>query len=69
MAQPASGGQASALASRFKSSTYLSMRIEDPVSKRGGLKLGTAFLSRWILAGDLEQNLYFEMASSALTKI
>jgi len=30
------------------------MRVEDPVNKRGGLKLGPAFLSRWILAGDLE---------------
>jgi hypothetical protein len=33
---------------RFKSSTYLSMRIEDSVSSRGGLKLGSAFLSRLV---------------------
>jgi hypothetical protein len=32
------------------------MRVEDPVNKRGGLKLGSALI--------LNQNLYFEMASS-----
>jgi hypothetical protein len=31
------------------------MRVEDPVSKRDGLKLGIALI--------LNQNLYFEMAS------
>jgi len=45
--------------SRFKSSTYLSMRVEDPVNKRGGLKLGPAFLFRWVLAGDLEPKSLF----------
>jgi len=30
------------------------MRVEDPVNSRGGLNLGPASLSRWILAGDLE---------------
>jgi len=35
------------------------MRVEDPVNKRGGLKLSTAFLSRWILAGDLEPKSLF----------
>jgi hypothetical protein len=35
------------------------MRVEDPVSRRGGLKLGSAFLSRWFLAGDLEQKSLF----------
>jgi hypothetical protein len=35
------------------------MRVEDPVNKRGGLKLGSAFLSRWILAGDLEPKSLF----------
>jgi len=46
------------LESRFKSSTYLSMRVEDPV-RRGGLKLGSAFLSRWVLAGDFEPKSLF----------
>jgi len=59
LAQPARGGQASALESRFKSATYLSMRVEDPVNKRGGLKFGSAFLSRWVLAGDLEPKSLF----------
>ena len=40
---------------RFKSSTYLSMRVEDPVNNRGGLKLGSALI--------FNQNLYFEIAS------
>jgi len=31
------------------------MRVEDPVSRRDGLKLGSALI--------LNQNLYFEMAS------
>jgi len=44
---------------RFKSSTYLSMRVEDPVNRRGGLKLGSAFLSRWVLAGELETKSLF----------
>jgi hypothetical protein len=35
------------------------MRVEDPVNSRGGLKLGSAFLSRWILAGDLEPKSLF----------
>jgi hypothetical protein len=35
------------------------MRVEDPVSRRGGLNLGSAFLSRWILAGDIEPKSYF----------
>jgi hypothetical protein len=38
----------SALKPRFKSSTYLSMRVEDPVNSRGGLKFGSAFLSRLV---------------------
>jgi len=38
--------------------TY-SMRVEDPVNRRGGLKLGSAFLSRWVLAGDLEPKSLF----------
>jgi hypothetical protein len=57
--QPARGRQASALKPRFKSSTYLSMRVEDPVNRRGGLKLGSAFLSRRVLAGDLEPKSLF----------
>jgi hypothetical protein len=61
--QPARGSQASALKPRFKSSTCLSMRVEDPVNRRGGLKLGSDFLSRRVLAGILNQNLYFDMAS------
>jgi hypothetical protein len=40
------------------------MRVEDPVNRRGGLNLGTAFLSRWDLAGDLEPKSLFEMASN-----
>jgi hypothetical protein len=52
-------GPTSALKPRLKSSTYLSMRFEDPVSSRGGLKLGSAFLSRWDLAGDLEPKSLF----------
>ncbi len=31
------------------------MRVEDPVNRRGGLKLGSVLI--------LNQNLYFEMAS------
>jgi hypothetical protein len=38
------------------------MHVEDPVNRRDGLKLGPAFLSRWILAG-MSQNPLFEMAS------
>jgi hypothetical protein len=34
------------------------MRVEDPVNKRGGLKLGYALI--------FDQNLYFEMASNIL---
>jgi len=40
------------------------MRVEDPVSRRGGLKLCPAFLSRRSSARDLEQKSYFEMAYS-----
>lgn len=29
------------------------MRVEDPIYRRGGLKLGPAFLSRWVLATDV----------------
>jgi len=36
------------------------MRVEDPVNKRGGLKLGSALI--------LNQNLYFEMASETVEK-
>jgi hypothetical protein len=35
------------------------MRVEDPDNKRGGLKLGSAFLSRRVLAGDLEPKSLF----------
>jgi hypothetical protein len=49
----------SVLELRFKSSTYLSMRVEDSVNRRSGLKLDPAFLSRWVLAGDLEQKSSF----------
>jgi hypothetical protein len=45
---------------------YLSVRVEDPVNRRGRLNLGSAFLSRWLLAGDLEPKSYFEMASNNL---
>ena len=45
----------SVLIPRLKSSTYLSMRVEDPVNRRDGLILGLAFLSRHVLAGDLDQ--------------
>ena len=55
MAQPARGGQVSVLGPRFNSSEYLSMRVEDPVNRRDGLILGLAFLSRHVLAGDLDQ--------------
>jgi hypothetical protein len=70
LAQPsvfavATTGQA-ALAPRFKSSTDVRVCVskiypplEDPVRKRGGLKLGSAFLSRWILAGDFEPKSLF----------
>ena len=47
-------GPVSALGPGFNSSEYLSMRVEDPVNSRGGLNLGPAFLSRWVLAGNLE---------------
>jgi len=49
-------GQISALGSRFKSSTYLRMRDEDPANKRGGLTPGPAL--------TLDQNPIFEMASN-----
>jgi hypothetical protein len=35
------------------------MRVEDPVNRRDGLKLVSAFLSRWILAGDFEPKILF----------
>jgi hypothetical protein len=35
------------------------MRVEDPVNRRDGLKLGSAFLSRWLLAGDLKPKSLF----------
>jgi hypothetical protein len=35
------------------------MRVKDPVNKLGGLKLGAAFLSRSIVAGDLEPKSLF----------
>jgi hypothetical protein len=54
----ATTGQA-ALEPRFKSSTYRSMRVEDPVAGRGGLKLGSAFLSRRPSAGDFEPKSLF----------
>jgi hypothetical protein len=41
---------------RFNSSEYWSMRVEDPVNRRGGLKLGPVL--------TLNQNLIFEMASN-----
>jgi hypothetical protein len=47
------------LGPRFNASEYLSVRVEDPVNRRGGLNLGSAFLSRWLLAGDLEPKSYF----------
>jgi hypothetical protein len=37
------------------------MRVEDPVNRRGGLKLGSAL--------TLNQNLYFEMASNYKQKL
>jgi hypothetical protein len=43
------------------------MRVEDPVSSRGGLKLGSPFYPAGIERGILNQNLYFEMASSCFT--
>jgi len=49
----------SVLGSRFNSSEYFSMRVEDPDNIRGGLNIGPAFLSRWVLAGDLEPKSYF----------
>jgi hypothetical protein len=49
----------SVLGPRFNSSTYLSMRVEDPVNRRGGLKLGPAFLSRRYSSGDLVPKSYF----------
>ena len=62
-AQPAKGGQVSGLGRLFNSSTSLSMRVEDPVSSRGGLKLGPAFLSRLSRREILNQNPIFEAAS------
>jgi hypothetical protein len=49
----------SALSLRIKSSTYLSMRVEDPVNKRGELILGLAFLTRRSSAGNLERKSCF----------
>ena len=43
------------LGPRFNFSEYLSMRVEDPVTIGGGLKLGSVLI--------LNQNRYFEMAS------
>jgi hypothetical protein len=37
------------------------MRVEDPVNRRGGLKLGSVLI--------MNQNLYFEMASSVGSRI
>jgi hypothetical protein len=37
------------------------MRVEDPVNRRGGLKLGSVLI--------LNQNLYFEMASNSFLKV
>jgi len=48
-------GPISALGSRSKSSTYLSMRDEDPAKRRGGLKLAPAL--------TLTQSPIFELAS------
>jgi hypothetical protein len=60
-------GPISASGSRFKSSTYLRMRVEDPDGRRGGLKPGPAFLSRRVSAGDLEpKSCFFEMVSILL---
>ena len=39
--------------------TYLSMRVEDPVNRRGGLIIGHAFLSRRSLPGDLGRKSWF----------
>jgi hypothetical protein len=30
------------------------MRVKNPVNRRDVLKIGPAFLFRWVLAGDLE---------------
>ena len=49
-------GPISVLGPRFNSSEYLSMRVEDPVDRRGGLNLGSAL--------TLNQNPIFEMASN-----
>jgi hypothetical protein len=46
----------SVLSPRIKSSTYLSMRVEDPVKRRGGLILGLVLIST--------ENPNFEIASS-----
>jgi hypothetical protein len=35
------------------------MRVEDPDNKQGGLKLDAAFLSRRVLAGNLEPKSLF----------
>jgi hypothetical protein len=45
----------SALSHRLKYSTYLSMRVEDPVNRRGGLILGLVLIST--------ENPNFEIAS------
>ena len=58
-AQSTKGGQVSVLGPRFNSSEYLGMRVENPATSRGGLNLGPAFLSRWVIAGDLESKSYF----------
>jgi hypothetical protein len=42
--------------------------LEDPVSRRGELKLGAAFLSRRFWREILNQNLYFEMAYGIFQK-
>jgi hypothetical protein len=49
-------GPISVLSPRFNSSEYLSMRVEDPGIRRGGLNLGPALI--------LSQNPIFEMAYS-----
>jgi hypothetical protein len=47
-----------ALSPRLKSLTYLSMRVKDPVNKRGGLILGLALISIENPNFDMASNVY-----------
>jgi hypothetical protein len=59
----ATTGQA-ALEPRFKSSTYLSMRVEDPVADGTGQNSAPRSCPADLRREILNQNLNFEMASS-----